>query len=228
MNSKIQINNVLLGGYALALFAVGGQKPAISAPDSVFVGTADCVNSPGGSRATVKYVVGALPPYRIVRAIVDARFFPDLVNRRIIIRTLTYSTTLTGQTTTGFAQQSVIVLGEYAYLAVLPNGFPSGGLRRKFGSSAECIPSPKDPNNAGGGGGTGGGGGGGTGGCVSSYSNNYCADISSLVVPSSVIGRGTIGLNDPSVPKEQPMETKKPDLHVGEWQGQSWKPQDQS
>ena len=79
----------------------------------------------------------------------------------------------------------------------------------------------------GGGGGTAGGGGG-TGGCVSSSSNNYCAGISSLVIPSSVIGRGTIGLNDPSVPKEQPMETKEPDLNVGEWQGQSWKPQDQS
>ena len=88
------------------------------------------------------------------------------------------------------------------------------------------------PGDGGGGGGTAGGdgtgGGGGTAGCIATSLNNYCAGISSLVAPSSVMSRGTIGLNDPIVSKEQPMETKEPDVQVGEWQGQSWKPQDQS
>ena len=109
------------------------------------------------------------------------------------------------------------------------------GLRVSSGNyplpptSTLCFPQPRGDGGTGGGGtGGGGGGGGGTGGCVATSLNNYCAGISSLVAPSSVVNRGTIGLNDPIVPREQPVEAKEPDIHVGEWQGQSWKPQDQS
>lgn len=128
MASKIRMRNALVGGFAVTFFSLGWQRSVYAAPDSVFVGTASCVNSRGSTRATVTYAVNLLPPYYVFRATIDSTFFPELVTRRVqTFNSLVPRRSFNGQSTAGSPQISASVVGRYTYAALLPNGAFSGG-----------------------------------------------------------------------------------------------------
>lgn len=138
--------------------------------------------------------------------------FGAIVRPRVYVRSPASRATISG------SLQATNVSLLYAPGSSIPYGFRVTQGVIPVQSSARCFPEP-------GGGGSGGGGGGGT--CQPTYLNNYCAGVSSLVSPSSVVSRGTIGFNDSDTPKVEPFDAKEPEVQLGEWEGKSWQPEDQ-
>jgi hypothetical protein len=137
-----------------------------------------------------------------------------------VVRTRVYVRPPASRASIGGSIQATNVSLLYASGSSIPYGIRVTQGVIPVQASARCFPEP--------GGGGGGGGGSGGGGCIPTYLNNYCAGIASLVSPSSVVSRGTIGFNESDMPKVKLFDAKEPEVQLGEWNGKSWQPEDQS